>query len=271
MKRRGFRGILRNKSWLRWQLMEERVKRRRKKERGREISIVKRVKVRLSALPCLPLTPLSLSTEKISLSLSKRPTLPDRSLLNGESSNSMNKRQKTLPFDDNSLDATSTVPSHSSSASTSNTAPPKSAIQLLMEEEEQRKLSLSLQKTKQNQMQYQDQRRAERGREVDEEEEERGGEEEVDSTSPSWLHRQIIVKIMNKRLGNGRYYKAKGVIEDITGEGFVAIIRLLIESDTGEVSHERIKVDQEELETVIPQVRLSLTDSLTITYLVVGW
>jgi DNA/RNA-binding protein KIN17 len=119
-----------------------------------------------------------------------------------------------------------------------------------MEEEEQRKLSISVKRTKQNQSQYLDRRR--------EEETEREGEgkreEEADSTSPSWLHRQIIVKILNKKLANGRYYKAKGVIEDITGEGFVAIIRLLIESDTGEVSSERIKVDQEELETVIPQV-----------------
>ena len=74
------------------------------------------------------------------------------------------------------------------------------------------------------------------------------------------------MKIMNKRLGNGRYYKAKGVVEDITGEGFVGIIRVLPQTTTEAVedrsTNERIKVDQEELETVIPQVAYTRLSSL---------
>jgi hypothetical protein len=50
--------------------------------------------------------------------------------------------------------------------------------------------------------------------------------------------------------------KATGVIEDITGEGFVAVIRIL-SSDGEELGGERIKIDQEELETVLPQVSCS--------------
>jgi brefeldin A-inhibited guanine nucleotide-exchange protein len=50
--------------------------------------------------------------------------------------------------------------------------------------------------------------------------------------------------------------QGQGVIDDITGEGFVAVIRIL-SSDGEELGGERIKIDQEELETVIPQVSCS--------------
>lgn len=76
---------------------------------------------------------------------------------------------------------------------------------------------------------------------------------------PYWLHPDIIVKILNKRLSNGKYYKSKGVVERITGGGYIGEIRILEireENENNNVRNEfeRIRVDQEELETVIPQV-----------------
>ena len=61
-----------------------------------------------------------------------------------------------------------------------------------------------------------------------------------------WLHPGIVVKIMNKRLSDGRFYKQKGtvlrVVDDYVGE-----VKL---NDSGAV----IRLDQADLETVIPKV-----------------
>ncbi|OWM70060.1 KIN17-like protein [Punica granatum] len=61
-----------------------------------------------------------------------------------------------------------------------------------------------------------------------------------------WLCEGIVVKVMNKKLADGKYYKQKGVV------------RKVIDKYTGEIgmleSKDVLKVDQEELETVIPQI-----------------
>lgn len=61
-----------------------------------------------------------------------------------------------------------------------------------------------------------------------------------------WLCEGIVVKVMNKTLADGKYYKQKGVV------------RKVIDRYTGEIglleSKDVLKVDQEELETVIPQI-----------------
>eukprot|EP00667_Euglena_gracilis_P013545 EG_transcript_13983 len=61
-----------------------------------------------------------------------------------------------------------------------------------------------------------------------------------------WLHPNIVVKVLNKKVGQGKYYRQKGVVLEVV-ERYVAKVRML---DTDGL----IKVDQEELETVIPQV-----------------
>lgn len=58
-----------------------------------------------------------------------------------------------------------------------------------------------------------------------------------------WLQRDIIVKIVSKDLGS-KYYKVKGVVNDIVNE-YVGVI-ILLECGT------TLKVDQAKLETVIP-------------------
>ena len=61
-----------------------------------------------------------------------------------------------------------------------------------------------------------------------------------------WLATGVIVKVMNKSLGDGDYYKQKGTVEK------------LLDRYTGHVrmhhNGKLLKLDQDELETVIPQV-----------------
>lgn len=161
------------------------------------------------------------------------------------------KRKKILPFLDEEFDDispsthtnTNTTSSFiPSSSSTTTSSAPMTALQAIMEEDRQRKLrqqSLSNQKTHSN---------------------ESKANENTNARFSYWLHPNIVVKILNKRLANGKYYKAKGVVEKITGGGYIGEIRILelkddnYESNNSTNQVERIRVDQEELETVIPKV-----------------
>lgn len=58
-----------------------------------------------------------------------------------------------------------------------------------------------------------------------------------------WLTEGIIVKIVTKTLGED-FYKQKGVIREVIGK-YVAVVKLL-------ESGKKVKIDQEQLETVIP-------------------
>jgi len=80
------------------------------------------------------------------------------------------------------------------------------------------------------------------------EENERRKEQEVKTAlkSPYWITEGIVVKVMNKDLGDGKYYKQKGEIHKVH-EREVAEVKML---DTGHV----LKLDQDQLETVIPAI-----------------
>lgn len=58
-----------------------------------------------------------------------------------------------------------------------------------------------------------------------------------------WLHTDIVVKIVTKRLGE-KYYKKKGVIKEVQNK-YTAIVKMV---DSGD----KLKLDQTHLETVIP-------------------
>lgn len=61
-----------------------------------------------------------------------------------------------------------------------------------------------------------------------------------------WLVEGLIVKVMSKSLAEQGFYKQKGVVRKVIGK-YVAEIKML---ESGAI----LKVDQEELETVIPQI-----------------
>jgi len=60
-----------------------------------------------------------------------------------------------------------------------------------------------------------------------------------------WLHKGIVVKVVAKSLGE-KYYKKKGVVKETLDDGYVGLV---VMNDTGA----KLKLDQEHLETVIPQ------------------
>lgn len=66
----------------------------------------------------------------------------------------------------------------------------------------------------------------------------------------NWLAEGIVVKIMDKELGDGRFYKAKAHVRSLLSS-FIAEVKLV------ESSHV-IKIDQRDLETVLPAVRPAL-------------
>ncbi|XP_050032118.1 DNA/RNA-binding protein KIN17 [Dermacentor andersoni] len=60
-----------------------------------------------------------------------------------------------------------------------------------------------------------------------------------------WITRDIVVKVMAKKLGE-KYYKKKGVVEDVQ-DRYVATVRMLDSNDV-------LRLDQSHLETVIPNI-----------------
>lgn len=61
-----------------------------------------------------------------------------------------------------------------------------------------------------------------------------------------WVARDIVVKVMNKSVGSGRYYKEKGVVLKVH-DLYLAEVEILSSGDV-------LKLDQQDLETVIPRI-----------------
>uniref|UniRef100_A0A6V7M3Q3 DNA/RNA-binding protein Kin17 WH-like domain-containing protein n=1 Tax=Bracon brevicornis TaxID=1563983 RepID=A0A6V7M3Q3_9HYME len=69
-----------------------------------------------------------------------------------------------------------------------------------------------------------------------------------------WLHENLVVKLLTK-CHKGKYYKAKGVVQEIMENGFVGKVKL---TSPTEVEGHVLKLDQEHLETVIPAIGRSV-------------
>lgn len=71
--------------------------------------------------------------------------------------------------------------------------------------------------------------------------------------SENWLSRNILVRIISKKLADGAYYKRKGVVDRVLKDKFTAEIEVLDsrqgEGDGGDI----LRLDQDDLETVIPK------------------
>lgn len=61
-----------------------------------------------------------------------------------------------------------------------------------------------------------------------------------------WVASDIVVKVLNKRVGDGRYYKEKGVIVRVH-DLYLTEVEMLASGDV-------LKLDQQDLETVIPKI-----------------
>lgn len=70
--------------------------------------------------------------------------------------------------------------------------------------------------------------------------------ETISKKEDSWLFKGIVVKVMNKKLANGKYYKAKGVVKEVV-KRYGAKLAML---DSKAV----MTIDQDELQTVLPKL-----------------
>ena len=61
-----------------------------------------------------------------------------------------------------------------------------------------------------------------------------------------WLAPGIVVKVMNRKLSDGKYYKQKGEVEAVS-DRYTAKVRMISSGDL-------VRLDQDDLETVIPAV-----------------
>ena len=73
-----------------------------------------------------------------------------------------------------------------------------------------------------------------------------GGGAAAAPPADAWLARGIVVKVVNKRLADGKYYKKKGVVEAVV-EHTTAHVRI---HESGDL----LRLGQADLETVIPSV-----------------
>jgi DNA/RNA-binding protein KIN17 len=64
-------------------------------------------------------------------------------------------------------------------------------------------------------------------------------------SNPSWLYKNIVVKVMHKTLGDGKYYKKNGVVKKVDANN--ATLEMLESNDL-------LLLDQRYLETVVPQI-----------------
>mmetsp|Transcript_11366 Transcript_11366/g.46055 ORF Transcript_11366/g.46055 Transcript_11366/m.46055 type:complete len:410 (-) Transcript_11366:89-1318(-) len=83
--------------------------------------------------------------------------------------------------------------------------------------------------------------------------EERPNEDAVDDDDDAtWLRPGIVVKVVNKELAAGKYYRKKAAVREVVADGHAAVVRVL---DSGD----ELRLDEDDLETVIPNVGKTVT------------
>lgn len=67
-----------------------------------------------------------------------------------------------------------------------------------------------------------------------------------------WLHRNILVRILSKKLSSGKYYKRKAIVDKLIDK-YTAEIEVLASSKDAKDGGDILRIDQDDLETVIPK------------------
>jgi len=73
-----------------------------------------------------------------------------------------------------------------------------------------------------------------------------------DQKKDYWLYRDIIVRIINKKLSNGQYYKRKAIVDKVIDK-YEAEVEVLESSRKANDGGDILRLDQDDLETVIPK------------------
>jgi DNA/RNA-binding protein KIN17 len=179
--------------------------------------------------------------EKISLKLSSTSS----SSSDQHDGNGPTKRAKIASAFDN----VSTNSSSTNSSSSSSSLPPKkmsameAMMQLNMKKKEEKSELAALMMMQQQQQQEQQQQQQE-------EEQAATSNRQSEQRLDYWLAPKLIVKIMNKEVGDGKYYKLKGEVVEVR-ERFIAVVRVF---DETKGKHVKIQLDQDDCETVVPKL-----------------
>ena len=67
-----------------------------------------------------------------------------------------------------------------------------------------------------------------------------------------WIRRNIVVRIISKKLSGGKYYKRKGVIIRVI-DRYMAEVEILDTAPDAKDGGDLIRIDQDDLETVVPK------------------
>ena len=67
-----------------------------------------------------------------------------------------------------------------------------------------------------------------------------------------WLYRDIVVRIISKKLSNGDYYKRKAIVDKVIDK-YEAEVEVLESSRKAKDGGDILRIDQDDLETVIPK------------------
>jgi DNA/RNA-binding protein KIN17 len=67
-----------------------------------------------------------------------------------------------------------------------------------------------------------------------------------------WLHHNIVVRIISKKLSSGKYYKRKAIVDKLIDK-YTAEIEVLDSSKDAKDGGDILRIDQDDLETVIPK------------------
>eukprot|EP00986_Skeletonema_menzelii_P004594 scaffold1572_cov141-Skeletonema_menzelii.AAC.9 len=73
-----------------------------------------------------------------------------------------------------------------------------------------------------------------------------------DEKNDYWLYRDIIVRIINKKLSDGQYYKRKAIVDKVIDK-YEARVEVLESSRKANDGGDILRLDQDDLETVIPK------------------
>ena len=75
---------------------------------------------------------------------------------------------------------------------------------------------------------------------------------DVEKRKDYWLYRDIVVRIISKKLAGGEYYKRKAVVDKVIDK-YQAEVEVLESSRKARDGGDVLRIDQDDLETVVPK------------------
>lgn len=74
-----------------------------------------------------------------------------------------------------------------------------------------------------------------------------------DSRKEYWLRRNILVRIISKKLAGGKYFRRKAVVDHVLDDKFTAEVEVLDSESDKRDGGDILRLDQDDLETVVPK------------------